>query len=314
MTDRGKAGVALVNWNGGEFTIPCVESLLASEPPPWRIVVVDNASTDGSPDAIANRFPQVQLIRCDRNLGFAGGTNVAVRALLDAGADLIWILNNDTVVQPTCLDLLSREIEREGEGKPLAAVSAMILFQEPGDVIWYAGGNWSRWTLAAPHRGEGEVDRGQYDRPEDVGFLSGCCILARAEALRKIGLFDERFVAYHEDADWCLRALKAGYRLRYVPTAVLWHKVSASIRKNTLGRSRGFSSPRSYYLSTRNRIYVLRAHAGRPVPYLTALAALLLRGLFLSVGFLALGRLEKLTALWRGFRAGFRASDPDQIP
>ena len=303
MTIQPKVGVALLNWNGGEFTIPCIESLLASEVKPWRIVVADNGSTDGSADTIAHAFPEVSVYRNECNLGFAGGTNVAVRALLAEGADLVWILNNDTVVDRHCLGELVLEMERD---ERVAASSAKIHFESPKDLIWYAGGNWSRWTLAAPHRGEGEVDGGQYDRTEDVGFVSGCCMLARASALRKVGLLDEAYVAYSEDADWCLRAQKAGYRLRYVPSALLWHKVSASIRKNTLGQSGGFSSPTAYYFATRNRIYVLRDHAGRPVPYLSALAALFLRCLYLSAGFVVLRRFGKLTAMWRGARDGFR--------
>lgn len=304
MTQQARVGVALLNWNGGEFTIPCVESLIASELKPWRIVVADNASTDGSADAVASAFPDVPVIRNDRNLGFAGGTNVAVKALLADGADLVWILNNDTVVDPRCLGEL---VEEMGRDDGVAAVSAKIHYEQPRDVIWYAGATWSRWTFAAPHRGEREVDRGQFDQTEDVGFVSGCCMLVRATALRKVGLLDEAYVAYYEDADWCLRALHAGYRLRYVPSALLWHKVSASIRKNTLGQSGGFSSPFAYYLSTRNRIYVLRAHAGRPVPYLTALGALLVRCLYLSAGFLVLRRFDKLRAMWRGARDGFRS-------
>ncbi len=297
-----RVGVALLNWNGGEFTIPCVESLLASDLQPWRIVVVDNASTDGSPDAIAARFPEVRLIRNERNLGFAGGTNVAIRALLAEGADPIWILNNDTVVDPACLRELSLALERD---PGVAAVTAKIYRESPPDVLWYGGGDWTRWSFAARHLGEGERDRGQCDRADDVSFMSGCCILVRAAALRQVGLLDERFFAYYEDGDWCLRASAKRLRLRYVPSAVLWHKGSASVRKNTLGQSVGFASPFALYLETRNRIWVLRDHAGRPVPYLTALAALGYRCLYLSAAFTVLRRFEKLRAVWRGVRDGF---------
>ncbi len=301
-SDQARVGVALLNWNGGEFTIPCVESLLASDLPPWRVVVVDNASTDGSPDVIAVRFPEILLIRNERNLGFAAGTNAAIRALLAAGADPIWILNNDTVVHPACLWELTRELDRD---PGVAAVTAKIYRQEPSDVFWYAGGDWSRWSFAAEHRGEGERDHGQYDVAEDVDFMSGCCILARAATLREVGLLDERYFAYYEDGDWCLRALKKRRRLRYIPKAVLWHKGSASVRKNTLGQSVGFASPFALHLETRNRIWVIRDHAGRPMPYLTALAALAYRCLYLSAAFAVLRRFEKLRAVWRGVRDGF---------
>ena len=301
-----RVGIALLNWNGGEFTIPCIESLLASELPPWRIAVVDNASTDGSPDAIAARFPEVLLIRNERNTGFAAGTNTAARALLAEGADPIWILNNDTIVDPACLRELTRELDRDPAA---AAVSGKILREEPSDVIWYGGGKWTRWSFAPVHLGEGERDRGQCDRAEDVSFLSGCCILVRAAALRQAGLLDERYFAYYEDGEWCLRALRKGLRLRYVPQAVLWHKGSASVRKNTLGRSVGLTSPFALYLETRNRYRVIRDHAGRPVPYLTALAALGYRCLYLTAAFAVLRRFEKLRAVWRGAREGFGPRD-----
>jgi GT2 family glycosyltransferase len=297
-----RVGVVLLNWNGYEFTSACIESLLASAFRPAQIMVFDNASTDDSPDRIMQSFPEVCVVRSDTNLGFTGGNNRGIQRLLATDTDLIWILNNDTVVDGRCLEILVAEMQRESD---IAVATGKILFEAPPDMIWYAGANWRYWSLSAPHIGQLESDRGQYDRAADVGFVSGCCMLVRRSAFETVGLFDERFFAYSEDADWCLRARQAGLRLRYVPQAVLWHKVSASLRKNTLGTSAGKTSPYSYYLTTRNRLFIIRQYADRPWEWLTALVCLLGNCFYLSAGFIALRRWRKLSSLWRGVYDGF---------
>jgi GT2 family glycosyltransferase len=298
-----KVGVILLNWNGGEFTIPCVESLLASDYQPWRILVFDNASTDGSPDQIARLFPEVFLIRSKQNLGFTGGNNAGIRELLRAGADLVWILNNDTIVDKRCLGTLVEQMQKEPD---IAVATGKILYETPSNRIWYAGADWRYWFMTVPHRGALEIDDGQYDYPTDVDFISGCCMLARRWALERNGLFNERYFACVEDAEWCLRARRAGLRLRYVPQAILWHKVTASIRKNTTGKSAGTSSPLYYYLWTRNQIFMIRQHADRPRQWITALGYLLINRLYLSMGMIVLGRWNKLRALGRGIYDGLR--------
>jgi hypothetical protein len=204
-----RIGVVLLNWNGAEFTVPCLQSIFASVRRPWKIVVVDNVSTDGSPDLLESSFPTVTILRNPRNLGFAGGNNVGIRHLL-AEADLVWILNNDTEVHPQCLGMLVAQLDAD---PGLAAVSGKILFASPPDRIWYTGAQWRWWSLTASHRGAMEQDVGQYNIPGDVGFISGCCMLVRAVDLKQVGALDERYFVYDEDAEWCLRALKAGLKL-----------------------------------------------------------------------------------------------------
>ncbi len=296
-----KVGVVLVNWNGGELTIPCINSILASSYAPWRILVIDNASTDGSPDQIAKVFPEVILIRNKENLGFAGGNNIGIRELMRAGADLVWILNNDTVIDEKCLEALVRQMEKEPD---IAAATGKILYETPPNRIWYAGGYWRYWSMTAPHRGRLEVDKGQYDCAADVDFISGCCMLVRHWALERNGLFNERYFAYFEDVEWCLRARSAGLRLHYVPKAVLWHKVAASVHKNAMGISGGKSPPLVYYLTTRNHILLIRQYADWPWQWMSALVCLLTSRLYLSLGLTVLGRWDKLHNLWQGVYEG----------
>jgi GT2 family glycosyltransferase len=298
-----KVGVVLLNWNGGEFTIPCIESLLKGTSKPWKILVFDNGSTDDSPDRIAKQFGEVELIRNGRNIGFAEGNNVPIRRLVAEGADLIWVLNNDTLVAPDCLEKLVAAMRAD---PGVAAASAKILFEDPRDLIWYAGAFWRPIALRAPHRGLREKDIGQHDEPCDVGFLSGCCMLVRAEVYRRIGDFRGNYFIYNEDTEWCRRATEAGLRMRYVPQAVLWHKQHATTRKNFTAVLTSKAPPLQEYYQTRNSLFLAREHARRPWQFMATMTDNLIRRLYRAGGLLLLGRAESTLAILRGIRDGLR--------
>lgn len=296
-----KVGVILLNWNGGEFTIPCIRTLLQSEFKPWRILVFDNASDDGSPERIATLFPQVEVVRSDRNLGFTGANNEGIRLLKKQGADLIWILNNDTIVDKSCLKNLVEQMELDPD---LAVSTGKILFEKPPNQIWYAGGHWRYWTLSAPHVGANELDNGQYDRPLDVSFVSGCCMLVRAWAFDRVGTFSEKYFAISEDGDWCLRAVKTKLRMRYIPAAILWHKVSASQRKNTLGKCKSSNSPFTNYLTTRNDAFIILQHAESQLQRMSALSWFIIDRLYVIGGLTVLRRWDTLRGVLYGLYDG----------
>ncbi len=301
--NHSRVGVVLLNWNGGEYTIPCVESLLAGSVVPEWILVWDNASTDDSPERIGKRFPGVQIIRSENNIGFAAANNRGASELLRRGADHVWILNNDTLVAPDCLKVLTDAMEEHPE---VAGATGKILYAEPADAIWYAGARCRPWSLKADHRGVGERDVGQYDQAGPVEFISGCCMLIRREALESHGLFDERYFIYDEDTDWCLRMREAGRILWYEPRAVLWHRVSATMKKNTLGGAGGTVSAKQHYYYARNQLFTIRRHAKRPWQYVSALACLLFNRVVISGGLVLFGKWGKLASLWRGVADGWR--------
>lgn len=297
MSERsstGTVGVILVNWNGAQHTIPCITALLEGTEKPDQIVVVDNASHDDSADHIAAAFPGATLLRNRENRGFTGANNQGIDLLIASGCDYLWILNNDTVVDRECLASLKEHLASRGD---VAGCSGKILYAEPSDRIWYAGASVSPWTLHASHRGVGETDAGQYDRVEAVPFLSGCCMFLRREAVLRIGNFDDRFFAYYEDADWCLRAAEAGLTLDYVPRARLWHKVSAALATLKRRGSAGTTSPFGIYITSRNRCFVIRKHARSPLRRATAALAYAGATAYHGAGLLLLGRFEKLKAL-----------------
>ena len=287
-------GVVLVNWNGAGFTIPCIESLLAGSVTPDRIVVVDNASRDNSPELLAEKFPGIELIRNRENLGFTGANNIGISRLMAEGCDYVWILNNDTTVDGECLGALKSYMAGHPE---VSACSGKILYAEPDQRIWYAGARYDTWTMGFAHRGQGEDDTGQYESVEEVPFLSGCCMFVRREALECVGLFDEHFFAYYEDSDWCLRAREARLRLHYLPSAVIWHKVSATV--NTLKKQRygGTTSPFSVYITNRNRLFLIRKHAGNALQWCTASIAFTAWFCYYSAALVLLFRINKCRAL-----------------
>ena len=306
-----KVGVVLLNWNGAKFTIPCIESLLAGNMKPWRIVVVDNGSVDTSAEQILAGFPFVDLIRNPENLGASAGRNIGIRALLAAGADAVLLLDNDTVVARACVEALVGELNAE---PAVSIASGKIMLSGRRDRIWYAGADWRYAPFRAPHDGHNSVDRGQFDTKRDVGFAPTCCLLIRSKTFVRVGLFSERYFTFWEDAEWCLRARRSGHRLRYVPDAVLWHEVSGAFSRNTLGSGRGTASAEAHFLIARNRLLTIRRYARRPLQVILAIGVDLGGSLYRTAGFTVLGRWDKLRAMWRGVFSGLTCSLTDWDP
>ena len=220
--------VVVLSWNGVQLTRETLDSLKACRVPAgWRahVIVVDNASSDGSPEAVAAEYPWAELLALRENRRFAGGNNAGIERALEQGAHAVMLLNNDVQADPGLYEKLLGALE---ESPGLAAVAPLIYHAAPTDLIWYAGGRCLPALAHTSHRGLRTRDRGQYRSVEETGYLTGCCLLATAEAWKKVGFLDERYFIYAEDAAWSLRARAAGYRLLVGPTARLWHMVSAS--------------------------------------------------------------------------------------
>ena len=252
--------VVIVNWNGIEDTLECLASLGKLKTHPdligttLKIIVVDNGSTDGSASLIRQKFSNIDLIETGENLGFTGGNNLGIRRALEEGAHLIWLLNNDTLVEEEALSIVSVFNDPK-----VGVAGSKIYFakgheyhkdryagDELGKVIWYAGGLIDWDNMYASHKGVDEVDHGQFDRGEETPFVTGCSMMVKREVFERIGLFDERFYLYLEDVDFCLRAARKGFRIVYVPISTLWHK--------NAGSSGGPGNPLHEYYLTRNRL------------------------------------------------------------
>ena len=293
--------VLLLNWNGVELTVPCIESLQKGTIVPTQIILVDNASVDNSINVLKEKFPFIELIQNQTNLGFTGGNNIGFKKILSDHYDYVWVLNNDTLVDEHCLYNLLEAMEADST---IAAVSGKILYDDPTDIIWYAGSTFNKFTLRSKHKGEREKDIGQFNVAEDAPFISGCCMFIRRTALETVGLFDNNFFAYAEDFDWCLRANSLGLRLRYIPKAMIYHKVSASFKKTTTNKNGGTSSPFAIYLTTRNRLYIVRKHARNNLQFLTAIIPFYTWYIYYASALIFLFRFKKLENLVKGIYDG----------
>jgi len=250
--------VVLVNWNGGEHTIPCVESLRESDYPSLQIVVVDDGSTDCSPDRIGRRFPGLETLRQPANLGVSQARNRGIARAGELGSDYVLILDNDTRVDPTLIRCLVAEARAHGDA---AAVGPKIYYLDDPARLWFAYGRLSLWTGLYFNPAYNQVDRGQFEQSVEMDAASSCCLLIPKGMLDTVGGFDPAFTR-NEDVDWSLRARRAGFKLRYCPSARVWHFAGGSSRKQPCASIR--------YLLTRNQLWTIRK-VGRPWHLLSVL-------------------------------------------
>jgi GT2 family glycosyltransferase len=248
-----RTSIIILNWNSHEMTAECIRSLRAMDISDFEIIVVDNGSSDGSPDKLISQFPQITILPQRRNLGFAAGCNVGMRHALADEAEYVLLLNNDTVVGPGFIREMLATIESDPR---IGAVCPKIYFADRPNLLWYAGADFSPWTGTSKYRGWKEVDHGQLDDSKEITQATGCAMLVRCNALIDVGLLDEQFWAYVEDLDWSIRFRKQGYRLVFAPKARLWHRDGATAVKS-LGSGSG--AIRQFF-STRNMVFLARKH------------------------------------------------------
>lgn len=242
----------ILTWNRRDDVLRCVASLDCVEYPSFVPVVVDNASQDDSVEALRARYPELEIIRNDRNLGYAGGNNVGIRWALARGADYVLIINSDTEVTPNLIGELVRVAESDAR---IAVVGSRNVLMEDPSRLWGAYGVLDYGPFIVSTAGEGSADGPEWRVVRDVDSAIGNGYLWRREALERVGLLDETFFGYHEDLDWCTRARRMGYRVVYAGSAAIVHKGGSS---SDASQSRTF--PRSYFLG-RNGILFVRKHA-----------------------------------------------------
>lgn len=237
----------ILNTNRRDDTFACLESLLTSTYNNHRILVLDNASKDGSVEAIRTEYPTVEILELSENLGYAGNNNVGIQAAINAGADWVFVLNEDTILANDCLAQL---ISASNMHPKIGILGPMVYHYDEPDVIQSAGGSLGM-SWESIHIGQNTLDKGQYANPRPVDWISGCAILVRSEVVQEVGMLDERFFYYWEETEWCLRTRRAGWEIWHIPQAKLWHK----------GVQRDYQpSPNVTYYSTRNRLLMMKKH------------------------------------------------------
>ena len=284
----------VLNLNGRELLRETLDSVQRMTYPNFRVIAIDNGSSDGSQEMVRSGYPAVTLIENGTNLGFGEGNNVGMRYALQQGARWIFLLNNDIAVDANLLTELMDDAMSE---QNVGILGPKIYYHAEPNTLWYAGGRINYFAGVISHRGVRQEDRGRYDAAGDTEYVTGCAFLVRREVLEKVGLFDPVYhPAYSEDADLSVRAQRAGYRLRYVPKAKLWHKVSSS--------SGGGMTPMKTRLKVEHNLIFFRRYARwyhwLTIPWCVGGIAVvfvvreLLKGNFRIVGALAGGFVQAL--------------------
>jgi GT2 family glycosyltransferase len=244
-----KVAVVVLNYNGKELAERCLRSVVDSPYPSKDVILVDNASTDGSAEYLRALFPSALVLECVNNLGIAGGRNRGLREAVRRGNDYVLSLDNDA-----CIDShLIEELVAVAESDPrIGVVGPKTYNDDDSGKIQCAGGRITYTQNVCSERGSGEEDRGQYEKVEDVDYIPGFGFMARREVFERLNFLDESLSGWgHDDTDFCIRARRLGYRVVYVPRAVMRHRGSATI---------GIYTPEKKYLEAVNSIYLVRKH------------------------------------------------------
>ena len=229
-----RVAVIVLNYNGREITLQALASVASLNYPSFATIVVDNGSSDGSFAAVAAAYPNLTQVRTEHNLGVAGGYNLGITAALEGGYDYLLILNNDVEVHPELLAELVRVAERDPR---IGCVGPKIYYFWDRARLWSAGGRIVFREAVTKERGLGDLDRGQYDTDQELDYVNGCGMLIRREAVLAAGLWDPIYHLAAEDADWCMRIRRRGFRVFYAPRAVLYHMVATSTGVYTARRT-----------------------------------------------------------------------------
>ena len=284
-----------LNWRQPQVTLECVQALLALQSPNLDILVIDNGSGDDSVEILKQYEPKFELLTLPQNVGFAAGNNHGLRLALDKGYDFALLINNDAFAAPDLLERLLSQTDGD-----IGLLSPKIYYESDPNRIWFAGGRRQSLTLDLVDTGRGKFEDQQSINSREVDYLLGACLLVNLRAARVVGLLDERYFFYFEDLDWSLRFLEAGYRLRFVEDAHVYHRVAVSTGGEV------DSLHRRYHLAFGSVLFWRKyAHLGNPV---VIVAFRLISAVKMISRLTLTGRWRVAAAYLRGLRDGWRAS------
>lgn len=236
--------IITINYNGLKDTCELIDSITFTDH--IEVIVVDNASQKDEASIIESRYPQVKVIRSDKNLGFAGGNNLGIKA---ARGRYLFFINNDTILKPQASNLKPL-INRLESDETIAVVCPKIRFTWDNNPIQFAGYTpLSSITLRNKSIGFGEEDKGQYNIAHPTPYAHGAAMMVKREAIDKVGLMPKSYFLYYEELDWSMMFTRAGYEIWYEPACTLFHKES---------QSTGQESPLKTYYLTRNRLLLVK--------------------------------------------------------
>jgi len=240
--------VIVVNYNGKQDTVECVESLLSANYKDIQIVIIDNASVDDSVPYIKEQFDDVsniEIIVNQNNIGFAAANNIGIHLAIQDKADYVLLLNNDTIVEANFLDKIVVAMDKD---KKCGIYSGKIKNYYSPEKIWYAGGKLVWWKGNGEHFGNEQKDGSKFDCVTKVTFVSGCYMLMKSDVIKIVGDLSEDYFLYFEDTDYCCRFIERGLDLVYFPESVIYHKISATTKRETVSTQ--------YYLFRNRFIFI----------------------------------------------------------
>ncbi|MFL0249129.1 glycosyltransferase family 2 protein [Clostridium neuense] len=241
--------IIIVNYNGYKDTIDCVNSLRKIKYDNYKIVIIDNDSTNDSVKKLKFYLEDCTILSMKSNLGFAGGNNFGINYALKNNAEFVLLLNNDTIVKDDFLNNMILTFIKETNA---GIVGCKIMYHKEKNRIWYGGGKIDWFKFIGIHFGMKEFDNGQCDFEKEIDFMTGCCMLIKKDVFKKVGMLPEEYFMYFEDLDFCVRVKDFGYKILYNPKSVIYHKVGLS--------SGGEESQFSVEWGTRNRIVFMNKY------------------------------------------------------
>lgn len=283
MENTPKVTVVIVNWERPQDTLACLQSLFESTITDIHIILVDNGSRDSSVEQISRAYPQVDIVSLPKNLGFAGGYNIGIERALATQVKHIFLLNNDTIVEPeTIQELLAA---------PWDVGVPKIMYYPDQERIWAAGCAWRNFPPSVIMVGYNQNDAPIYSIPKSLEYATGCALMVRRDVLEKIGGFDPEFTNYMEDYDFSYRTTAAGFTIGYVPSSRVYHKVSQSLGEYT---------PERWHHQGKNTVLFYRKNNRFPLWQLWTFL------LWVSFRELFKGHAHVIPGFWRGVFKGFK--------
>lgn len=286
--------IITLDWKQPEMTIECIQTLRKMTYSNFDYLVIEQESNNESIEILEKHFPMYSLIVLEENVGFAKGCNIGLKIACEREYDYALLINNDAFPAADMLEKLVSEIEPN-----IALLSPKIYYESEPNRIWFANGRRQRSTLNLRDTGRGEIDNEKWGQSRDVDYLLGTCLLVNLKKVEPLGFFNEQYFMYYEDLDWSIRLRNAGYRLRLVSSAHLYHRVATS--------SGGMNAPhRQYHLArssfifffthraTGNAILILIGRIGSGVKRITKLSIM--------------RNIVSLKAYLRGLADGYKAT------
>lgn len=297
MRNAIKISFIIVNYNGLEDSCELIESIYAHIPMSlgYEIILVDNGSRKNESIHVKEKFPSVNAVRSEKNLGFAGGNNLGIK---QSSGDYLFLINNDTLLFD---DSILKLVDFMDNNSQAAAASPKIYFPGEPKVIQYAGFTpMSRITLRNRSIGRGEMDNGSYDTDSQTFATHGAAMIVRREVVEEIGYMPEIYFLYYEEIDWCMNMKRHGYELWYVPSSSIVHKES---------RTTGEDSPLKRYYMTRNRLLFARRNMTKGAANLSICYQIMVAN-FKAVCFSMIkGRIDLIKATLSGMADYYRIPD-----